>query len=134
MAIFEKVFGDNFLAKVAQIFHNLNNITDVATLKGTFEVFLATLEFLTTGRAGRDKRTNKKAKTLIFIGIDGAEGEVLGGGQLRLGEDVEEGRLADVGQADDAALQVGAHAAQDDGLLFGDVLLGRHLDWWLAGS
>ena len=61
MAIFEKVFGDNFLAKVAQIFHNLNNITDVATLKGTFEVFLATLEFLTTGRAGRDKRTNKKA-------------------------------------------------------------------------
>ena len=64
---------------------------------------------------------------LIFIGIDGAEGKVFGGGHLGLGQDVEEGGLADVGQADDAALQVGAHPAEDDGLLLNDVLLGRHL-------
>src|SRR5690606_38349816 len=37
------------------------------------------------------------------IGLDGAEGEV-GRGDARLGQRIEEGRLADVRQADDAAL------------------------------
>ncbi len=65
---------------------------------------------------------------LIFIGVDGAEGEVLGRRHLGLGQDVEEGGLADVGKADDAALQVGAHPAEDDRLLFNFLLLRRHLD------
>jgi hypothetical protein len=38
------------------------------------------------------------------VGLDGAEGVVLGG-DAGLGEGVEEGRFADVGQADDAALE-----------------------------
>jgi hypothetical protein len=38
------------------------------------------------------------------VGLDGAEGVVLGG-DAGLGEGIEEGRFADVGQADDAALE-----------------------------
>ena len=64
---------------------------------------------------------------LIFIRIDGAEGEVLRGRDGRLGQHVEEGRLADVGQADDAALEVRAQPTDDDRLLLDFLLLGRHL-------
>ena len=68
-------------------------------------------------------------RLLILIGVDGAEGEVLCGGHGRLGQHVEEGGLAHVGQTHDAALEVGAQAAEDDHLLLGHVLLlGRHLD------
>merc|ERR1712168_1773028 len=45
-----------------------------------------------------------------FIRVDGAEGEVLGG-RLGLGEDVEEGGLAYVGEAHNSTLEVGAHTA-----------------------
>lgn len=63
---------------------------------------------------------------LILIGIDGAEGEVLGRGDLGLGQNVEECGLADVGKADNTALEVGAQTAQDDDLLLHFLLLGRH--------
>ena len=59
-----------------------------------------------------------------LVGVDGAEGEVLGG-RLRLGEHVEERRLADVGNADDADAQIGADAA-DQRLPLLLLLLGRH--------
>ena len=65
---------------------------------------------------------------LIFIRIDGAEREVLRGRDGRLGQHVEEGRLADVGEAHDAALEVRAEAPDDDGLLLHLLLLGRHLE------
>ncbi len=53
---------------------------------------------------------------LIFIGVDGAEGEVLGGGHARLGQHVEEGGLANVREAHDTALEVRAHSTDDHGL------------------
>jgi hypothetical protein len=59
-----------------------------------------------------------------LVGVDGAEGEVLGS-RLRLGEHVEERRLADVGNADDADAQIGADAA-DQRLPLLLLLLGRH--------
>lgn len=46
---------------------------------------------------------------LIFIRIDGAEREVFSS-RLTLGQDVEEGRFSDVGNADDSHLQVGTDA------------------------
>ena len=71
---------------------------------------------------------NTLERLLILIGVDGAEGEVLCGGHGRLGQDVEEGGLAHVGEAHDAALEVGAQPAQDHGLLLLLLLLlGRHL-------
>lgn len=61
-----------------------------------------------------------------LVGVNGAEGKIFGG-RLRLGEHVEERRLADVGNADDADAQVGADAAdQRFALLL--LLLGRHPD------
>lgn len=45
------------------------------------------------------------------VGLDGAEGEVGGLGGSRRRQGVEEGRLADVGQADDAAVET--HDSQD---------------------
>ena len=76
--------------------------------------------------ANKKERYTKLELILILIGIDGAEGEVLGRGDLGLGQNVEEGGLADVGKADDTALEVGAQTAQDDDLLLGFLLLGRH--------
>ena len=76
--------------------------------------------------------TQKYTKTivtiLILIGVDGAEGEVLRRGHAGLGEDVEEGGLAHVGEAHDSALEVRPHAADQHLLLLLHVLLlGRHL-------
>ena len=62
--------------------------------------------------------------TLVWV--DGAEGEVLGRRDGRLGEDIEEGRLAYVGQAHDADLQVGAQTPQEDHLLLLYLLLRGH--------
>ena len=61
-----------------------------------------------------------------LVGVDGAEGEVFGSSDGGLGQDVEKSRLADVGQADDSDLQVGAHPTQEDHLLLFNLLLGRH--------
>ncbi len=71
-------------------------------------------------------RYTKLELILILIGIDGAEGEVLGRGDLGLGQNVEECGLADVGKTDNTALEVGAQTAQDDDLLLHFLLLGRH--------
>ena len=62
---------------------------------------------------------------LILIGIDGAEGEVLGRGDLSLGENVEKGRLSDVGKSDNSTFQIRAQSSQNDDLLFNFLLL-----WW----
>ena len=62
---------------------------------------------------------------LILIGVDGAEREVLRL-RLRLGQHVEEGGLADVGQANDADPKVGAHPADQGLLLRSCGLLWRH--------
>ena len=63
-----------------------------------------------------------------LVRFDSAEGKVLRGDRLGR-EEVEEGRLADVGKADDAHLQVVAHAAEARGahlLLCIFLLLGGH--------
>ena len=61
-----------------------------------------------------------------LVGVDGAEGEVLGRRDGCLGEDIEEGRLAHVGEAHDADLQVGAQSPQEDHLLLLYLLLRGH--------
>ena len=44
---------------------------------------------------------------LIFIGIDGTKGKVFGCCNLSLGQDIEEGGFAHVGEPDNATFQVG---------------------------
>ena len=61
-----------------------------------------------------------------LVGVDGAEGEVLGRRDGCLGEDIEKGRLAHVGEAHNADLQVGAQSPQEDHLLLLYLLLRRH--------
>ena len=60
------------------------------------------------GRAG-DRRQLVEPRVgyrdLPDIGLDGAEGIIGRLRRLRLGERIEEGRLADIGQADDAAFE-----------------------------
>lgn len=63
--------------------------------------------------------------SLIFIGVDGAEGEILGG-RLALGEDIEEGGFANVGDAHDAHLEVGADPPDERLLLRLIHFLRRH--------
>lgn len=60
-----------------------------------------------------------------FFGVDGGVGEVGRVAELALGDGLEEGGFADVGEADDAGFQVVARAAERDLLLL-DLLLGGH--------
>lgn len=64
---------------------------------------------------------------LILIGLNGAEGEILGR-RGALGQHIKERRLSNVGHADDADAQVGANAS-DQRLAFRLIVLLRwHID------
>jgi len=70
---------------------------------------------------------------LILIRLDGAEGEVLRGGGT-LGQNVEEGGLAHVGNADDSDSQIRADSS-DQRLAFRFiVLLRRHLGRYISAG
>lgn len=64
---------------------------------------------------------------LILIGLNGAEGEILGR-RGALGQHIEERRLAHIGHAHDADAQIGANASDQRLALRFLVLLRWHID------